>query len=423
MKISLRKMPSSEIGGRYLTEFFSPVPLDNKRVVISITFNTWSSRYYSLLSRYVSSPALVNYWRLILTDYYTERIAFRVRILREVVRVTIEDKEFILVPPTYASNRPRITRYAQSVLDESTEFVHFTHFGYLKTEFPSSQIRRILDVFLNNKQRDCEICWDIDEKFLPQMKTLLEAAYARHDIRSSIDTFDSNSFRWNEELVNLRNARANMQRAVRLARNQMTRLNEDDNVGVRRMNFRNRNIGPGAAGTAGEYFALCFLIRGGLVACKAPEGTATYDLLAMEPNATSFVPVQVKTITNATRWLLSARHETAVENLVFCFVRFSDVMTGTRIFFVPTSVVSYVITMANEIYMSLPGRNNEPRRNNPARGINPMRTFELDYSVLIRSVNNPSQYLNVMQRKFIEQHSLGWLDAYENNLALFYPQA
>jgi hypothetical protein len=358
-----------------------------------------------------------------LTDYYTERIALRVRILREVVRVTIEDKEFILVPPTYASNKPRITRYAQSVLDESTEFVHFTHFGYLKTEFPSSQIRRILDVFLNNKQRDCEICWDIDEKFLPQMKTLLEAAYARHDIRSSIDTFDSNSFRWNEELVNSHNARANMQRAVRLARNQMTRLNEDDNVGVRRMNFRNRNIGPGAAGTAGEYFALCFLIRGGLVACKAPEGTATYDLLAMEPNATSFVPVQVKTITNATHWLLSARHETVVENLVFCFVRFADVMTGTRIFFVPTSVVSYVISMANEIYMSLPGRNNEPRRNNPVRGIKPMRTFELDYSVLIRNVNNPSQYLNVMQLKFIEQHSLGWLDAYENNLALFYPQA
>ena len=423
MKITLRKMRSCELGGRYLTDFFSPVPLDNKRVVISITFNTWSSRYYSLLSRYVSSPALVNYWRLILTDYYTERIAHQVRILREVVRVTIEDKEFILVPPTYASNKPSITRYAQRILDESTEFVHFTHFGYLKTEFPSSQISRILDVFLSDKERDCEICWDIDEKFFPHMQRLLKEAYARHDIHSPIDTFDSDTFRWNAELIQTRTARDNMLRAVRSARNLLTRRDADENNGVRDMNFRNHEIGPSAAGTAGEYYALCFLIRGGLVACKAPEGTATYDLLAMQSNASSFVPVQVKTITNSTHWLLSARHERVVENLVFCFVRFADVMTETRIFFVPSSVVSYVITMANQIYMSLPGRNNEPRRNNPVRRINPMRTFELDYSVLIRNVNNPSQYLNVKQLKFIEQHSLGWLDAYENKLALFYPQA
>jgi hypothetical protein len=423
MKITLRKMRSCELGGRYLTEFFSPVPLDNKRVVISITFNTWSSRYYSLLSRYVSSPSLVNYWRLILTDYYTERIAHRVRILREVVRVTIEDKEFILVPPTYASNNPSITRYAERVLDESTEFVHFTHFGYLKTEFPTSQISRILDVFLSDKERDCEICWDIDEKFFPHMQRLLKEAYAQHDIHSPIDTFDSDTFRWNAELIQTRTARDNMLRAVRSARNLLTRRDADENNGVRDMTFRNHEITTGAAGTAGEYYALCFLIRGGLVACKAPEGTATYDLLAMQSNASSFVPVQVKTITNATHWLLSARHETVVENLVFCFVRFSYVMTGTRIFFVPSSVVSYVIKMANEIYLSLPGRTNEPRRNNSLRRINPMRTFELDYSVLIRNVNNPSQYLNLMQLKFIEQHSLGWLDAYENKLALFYPQA
>jgi hypothetical protein len=158
------------------------------------------------------------------------------------------------------------------------------------------------------------------------------------------------------------------------------------------------------------------------VACKAPEGTATYDLLAMQSNASSFVPVQVKTITNATHWLLSAKHETAVKNLVFCLVRFSYVMADTRIYFVPASVVSYAIRIAHQIYLSLPGQSGGLRRNDEKNRNNSRRTLELDYSLLIRNVNNPSQYLDVEQLKFIEQHSLGWLETYENSLSFFYSE-
>ena len=172
-------------------------------------------------------------------------------------------------------------------------------------------------------------------------------------------------------------------------------------------------IGTGASGTAGEFYALSLFIRSGYVAGKAPEGTALYDLFVMTSNAFSFAPVQVKTVTNGRHWMLSRHHEDVIENLIFCFVLFSNELTNTRVFLVPASVVSIAIKTGHEIWTALPGRNGVTHADGS------MRTFKMDFSSLVRNVQNPQDYLSQSQLNFLNEHSMGWLDRYENNFEIF----
>ena len=63
--------------------------------------------------------------------------------------------------------------------------------------------------------------------------------------------------------------------------------------------------------------------------------------------------------------------------------------------------------------MALPGRIGVSHR-----GGN-MRTLKFDYSTLIRNFENPNEYLTRSQLRFISEHSMGWLDRYENNFDIF----
>ena len=172
-------------------------------------------------------------------------------------------------------------------------------------------------------------------------------------------------------------------------------------------------INTGAAGSAGEYYALSNFIRMGYIAGKAPEGTALYDLIVMTPNGYSFAPVQVKTVTNGEHWLMRQSHETSASNLIFCFVKFGNSLHENRIFLLPSIVVCNAIRMGNEIWMALPGRDGI------AHTATAMRTFKTDYSTLIANTNNPEQHLSSQQLLFIKEHSNGWLDQYEDNFDIF----
>jgi len=48
-----------------------------------------------------------------------------------------------------------------------------------------------------------------------------------------------------------------------------------------------------------------------------------------------------------------------------------------------------------------------------------MRTLKMDFATLISNVENPSEYLSRNQIRFLNEHSLGWLDRYENNFDIF----
>ena len=404
MKITLRKMKSSLLGGGYAFDFFTPLQLEPNKSVVSITVNAHSTQYYNIQKKYGIA------WER------TSRLDYSVAIEKEVV-VDYGNPNFVLVPPTFASNKAKITTYAEKLASNFRYFnyVHFTHFGFLKTQFPKAQIKKILDVFFSYKDLACEICWDIDEKFHEQMKGLLQSCIAEHQSIQSVDCFDEASFVWDEAYTQAREIRKAAARE--LARIELENLSTNrtiENHHGNQMTFANIEISSGASGSAGEHYALSFLLRAGLIACPTPAGTATYDLLAMSPSADAFVPVQVKTIRNANRWLLADNHETAAPNLVFCFVQFTDSMSGTRIFFVPANVVSEAITISNQIYLALPGRNGIQRRGTTRR------TLEQDFSILTRNVENPNDYLTRPQIRFLNQHSLGWLDRYENNFDIFH---
>jgi len=402
MKITLRKMRSSPLNGGYANDFFTPLQFEHRYGVVSFTVNSHSSQYFNIQQKYGIEREKVDIHE------------YDVVVNKKVVPVFVFGKtNFILVPPTFASNKAKITTYAKSLCSNFRyfNFIHFTHFGFLKTQFPKVQIKKILDVFLNAHELDCEICWDIDEKFHAEMKELLDFCIAEKRLEQEVESFEASTFTWNDAM-----------RLVR-ASNQITReLQQQEDNRRAELVTRQRlarevqtttSIGTGAAGTAGEFYALSLFIRKGFVAGKAPEGTALYDLFVMTPNAFSFAPVQVKTVTNSRHWMLSQRHEDVVSNLIFCFVLFSNELTRTRVFLVPAGVVSNAIRTGHEIWMALPGLNGTAHTNGN------MRTLKMDFSTLISNVENPRDYLSHIQLRFLSEHSLGWLDRYENNFEIF----
>jgi hypothetical protein len=388
-------MKSSPLGGNCAFEYFTPVQLEASKSVVSFTVNSHSTQYFSIRDKYSMDWGRIN------------NLEYAVLSERAVV-LDFGTPNVILVPATFASNKARITEYAKKLVSclKYFNFVHFTHFGFLKSTFPKAQIKKILDVFFSVQKLDCEICWDIDEKFYEQMKELLQTYFAENDIHEQVENFDCASFTWNEALKLLRIARQAEQWSNEMANRQNNTIDVASLAPI-------STGAAGTAGTAGEFYALSLFIRNGFVAGKAPEGTALYDLFVMTPNAFSFAPVQVKTVTNGQHWMLGERHEEIVENLIFCFVHFSEELTKTRIFLMPASVVSHAIKTEHEIWMALPGRNGVAHR-----GGN-MRTLKFDYSTLIRNFENPNEYLTRSQLRFISEHGMGWLDRYENNFDIF----
>ena len=101
------------------------------------------------------------------------------------------------------------------------------------------------------------------------------------------------------------------------------------------------------------------------------------------------------------------------KNLFYCFIKFTTIKEITRMYIVPSDVVSHAITFGHQIYLSLPGKKDKVHSDGS------MRTFKTDYSSIISKVKEPSNFLTVRQLAFIKSHSNGWLDSYENNFSIF----
>ena len=176
---------------------------------------------------------------------------------------------------------------------------------------------------------------------------------------------------------------------------------------------KSKRINTGSIGSAGEFYALSIFLRQGFVAGKAPENTADFDLFLMSNDAKSFKPIQVKTVTNANHWILKEKHESIIKNLFYCFIKFTTIKEITRMYIVPSDVVSGAITMGHQIFMALPGKKGRAHIDGS------IRTFKTDYSSLISKVKDPSIFLTSTQLEFIQSHRNGWLDSYENNFSIF----
>ena len=133
----------------------------------------------------------------------------------------------------------------------------------------------------------------------------------------------------------------------------------------------------------------------------------------MSNDAESFKPIKVKTVKNSNHWILKDKHEAIIKNLFYCFIKFTSIHENTKLYIVPSDVVSHAITFGHQIYLSLPGKKDKVHSDGS------MRTFKTDYSSIISKVKEPSNFLTVRQLAFIKSHSNGWLDSYENNFSIF----
>jgi hypothetical protein len=400
MKILLRKVRLTDENGRFVRDLFKPVKFpEYSSGAVSLTANPHSPVFFAIVYKYGLNLGVV------------DNLAGRARSRREVTceRLLISA---ICVPATFRYNGVKIERYARQLCDHLQYFpyLHFTHFCHLKDEFPEDQIRKILNVFRRCNLPNIQICWDIDYKFAEQMSRLLMESQDGHGLSFDNNIYNPENFDWYVDDSNTRqtNPIYCVEHLLRLAGQNMATNRQTTSDGVNRL----PRIGSGPAGVAGEHYALHAFTRHGFLACKAPEGTATYDLMVMHRNGQSFAPVQVKTITNGRHWILFEDHENVVDGLIFCFISFGRTLNETRTYLLPSEIVSNVIRTCHQIYLRIPRRNGEARQGGS------MRTLKTDCSTLINGLENPSQYLSSAHLRFLRNHGPGWMDRYENNFSL-----
>lgn len=307
MKIALRKVTSGKVNAEQLKDAFTPLKLERSTSIVSITC---SSQGFEVSLRYgVEWHKIQKAWGEIRRDRQVRKVWSNI--------------DLLVVPSTYASNSKNISKFSEQLCEFLTEtnYLHFTHFGYLKNAFPKSQIKQILGVFLKKEDIFCEVCWDIDEKYFEDMRELLEneLKLANQDVQ--IDCFEQTLFAWNAEYDRLRNLNKRLKTELSERRNEeiMREIERRQNMATDN-NITAPNINTVDVGNAGEFYAMSLFIRMGFITAKAPEGTADYDLMVMSNDGYSFKPIQVKTITDGEHWLLRQRHELVNEGAVKDFV-------------------------------------------------------------------------------------------------------
>ena len=205
MKITLRKVKSVAIGEKYNADFFIPITLPHNRSAVSVSV---IGNAFSICKKYS-----IDY-----KDY--DEADFSIYLKRKVVLV---DKEiiFIFVPSTQSSNSNSISKYCERICEliEFKDYLHFTHFGYLKTSFPSAQIKKILSIFLDKEDFECEVCWDIDEKYFKEMQDVLVECLGEKNKDINFDSYDADVFVWSKEYDTWRESRSEVRKKRELSHN------------------------------------------------------------------------------------------------------------------------------------------------------------------------------------------------------------
>ena len=168
-------------------------------------------------------------------------------------------------------------------------------------------------------------------------------------------------------------------------------------------------------GSAGEHLVLSQLLKMNFVAGLAPENTKDYDLIVLNREGNISFPIQVKTALQAKTtnksdgWILRDKHETPIDNLIFCFVRINLDSRQSDIYLVDSKTVAYTCRMSNGIWLKVPGRNGNVHNSSS------MRKLQHDFNDIsgLKKLENKSDYLNEEEIQFLHDYSIGWLDKYK----------
>ena len=71
--------------------------------------------------------------------------------------------------------------------------------------------------------------------------------------------------------------------------------------------------------------------------------TKDYDLIVLNKDGTTSSPIQVKTTSQKSGWVLSKKHETPIKDLIFCFVYMDLNSSYNEIFIVVINMILYDI--------------------------------------------------------------------------------
>ena len=173
-------------------------------------------------------------------------------------------------------------------------------------------------------------------------------------------------------------------------------------------------------GASGEHLVLSNLLRLNFIAGLAPYNTERYDLLTLNEDGEASKSIQVKTALSLKkiddksklRWILNKKNEVSVENLIFCFVYISMDSDISKIYVIDSKKVSEVLKMSHQIYLKLPGINNQKHNDSN------MRSLAADiFEDCTNQFNKEKihKYLSNCEINFLKDHSSGWMDNYLNN--------
>lgn len=161
-------------------------------------------------------------------------------------------------------------------------------------------------------------------------------------------------------------------------------------------------------GASGEYLVLSLLLKNNFIAGKAPENTKDYDLIIINKDGTNSAPIQVKTSSHNTHWIMSEKHEIVINNLYFFFVYMGEELKDTEIFIIDSKTVAHALSFSHKIWGKLPGINGKKHKDNS------MRKLSRDFSHIVRNTPNYRELLTKTEVEFINEYSEGWINQFKN---------
>ena len=132
-------------------------------------------------------------------------------------------------------------------------------------------------------------------------------------------------------------------------------------------------------GAAGEHLVLSRLLRQGILAAQAPQGTRKADIIVHPLDGGTPWLIQVKSRLSGPKdsgWKLDDQHLTEVSaNLMYCFVDLQSV--PEKVYVVPAKKVSQVLIEADREWMRKPMKDGSKRKKNMWRKIKPKFILKL----------------------------------------------
>jgi hypothetical protein len=126
-------------------------------------------------------------------------------------------------------------------------------------------------------------------------------------------------------------------------------------------------------GAAGEHLVLSRLLRLGILAAQAPQGTRKADIIVHPLDGGTPWLIQVKTRLKGSEgggWKLDDKHMSEVSpNLIYCFVDLQS--SPEKVYVVPSKKVSQILIEADREWMKKPMRDGSKRTKNMWRMIKP----------------------------------------------------